>query len=38
MYAIRSYYEINQTYEKVYMLEQRGEDTCGIIKNIHVER
>ncbi len=30
--------EINQTYEKVYLLEQRGEDTCGIIKNIHVER
>ena len=30
--------EINQMYKKVYLLEQRGEDTCDIIKNFHLER
>ena len=28
--------EISKMYEKVYTLEKQGEDTCGMIKNIHV--
>jgi len=28
--------EMAQTYERIYLLEQEGKETCGLIKNIHV--